>query len=140
MPNLPAGIAVTDGVIDIHGAKQPLKGIQRAEAMALDTWGRGLVLTVFWLFLPILGMVIATQLFLKYDSHYRLWFGPTVLLMTVAPAILGIFVAKLWPKPWGVMIERDEHLGHDRLMVTGQRDAAEAVAETINGALAQRSH
>ena len=64
-------------------------------------------------------------------AHPRLWFGPLLLVISVALGVLAGVIALAWKKPWAVVIEYS-HLGHKSLGNAANKEEAEALATQIN--------
>lgn len=121
-------ITLGDQSLVVGGNNIPLDTVINAEASQIEDWARLGVILLVALAGPILAMVIAT---LAGGSHsLGLWFGPILLIITAGLGLLGGIIGYVWPKPWGVIVERKE-FGHSTLMRCASKDEAESWAARI---------
>ena len=124
--------------ITLNGQAVDESTLLNAEAIEVTDMPRSLVITAFGLFGPILVMIALTmsgsiQAIRESASTSNAgWylFTPVVLIGCVLPGIIACAIALKWPKPWGVVVER-ENRGHDKLTRCASKDEAEKAAAAI---------
>lgn len=121
----PAAPAIRTGSIDVKGRQLALAQVLGVEAKPAESWTRNGFFLITGLLCPIVSIIVFTILT-----------GPTMWIVGLATAsapFLGLLVAGMWAKPWGVVVE--EQARYRTIYVTGDKAEAERIAGEIRTAL-----
>ncbi len=119
----------------VQGRALPVDELLQAEVRPVSPFGRTALIFVLGCALPILSMIVLTQVLLPQGLVYqtRLHFGPAVFAATTGSGVLACLLALIWRRPWGVTVEHRVR-GFRHLATCASQDEAQALATAVNRA------
>jgi len=129
------GIQVDQEQVVVGGKAQPMARILQAESYQVEDLLRNLLIFTIGCVGPIGGMVLMTQV--GAIQALRFGFGPAMLAIVVGCGVLAALIGLFWPKPWGVVVEYDEH-GFEKLCRMPDKSEADKLAQSIKQVIAER--